>query len=244
MNGIRWRLPGAPLRGGIAFAAGVGLLGVAALATTIAPWLGTGAMYAARSMAVFAAVMVVAAGVAGRLHPFPRLGAANWVTTIRVMLVALVAGALVEQVTSITAWWVIGAAVLTAALDGIDGWLARRTPMTSPFGAWFDMETDALLILVLSAFVWHYEKADVWVLACGLMRYLFVASGWFLPWMAGPLRPTLRGKTAAVVQVVGLSLALAPAVPTPISGMIAALTLAVLMWSFAMDVRRLWRKEG
>ena len=106
------------------------------------------------------------------------------------------------------------------------------------------METDALLILVLSVFVWYYGKAAAWVLACGLMRYAFVASGWMLPWMAGPLRPTLRGKAVAVGQFLGLSLALAPTVPTPTSDITAAVTLAVLAWSFAIDVGRLWREEG
>ena len=37
------------------------------------------------------------------------------------------------------------------------------------------------------------------------MRYAFVAAGWLLPWMAGPLTPTRAGKTVAVTQVVGLS---------------------------------------
>lgn len=244
MNRIRWRRPDAPLRTSIAWTTGVGLPGVAGLALMIGPSLEAGGMYALRSMAVFAAMMLIATGFAGRHHPFPRFGPANQVTTVRVMLVALMAGALVEPVMPGTAWWAIGATVLTATLDGIDGWLARRTQTTSRFGAWFDMETDALLILVLSVFVWHYGKAGGWVLGCGLMRYAFVASGWMLPWMAGPLRPTHRGKAVAVGQFLGLSLALAPTVPTPTSDITAAVTLAVLAWSFAIDVRRLWREEG
>lgn len=131
-----------------------------------------------------------------------------------------------------------------AALDGLDGWLARRTRTASPFGAWFDVETDALLILVLSMFVWGYGKAGAWVLACGLMRYVFVAAGRIFPWMAGPLRPTLRGKTVAVVQFLGLSLALAPVVTRPASDFVAAVTLAALTWSFMIDVGRLRRAEG
>ena len=45
------------------------------------------------------------------------------------------------------------------ALDGVDGWLARRRGMSSAFGARFDMEIDALLVQVLAILVWRYGKA-------------------------------------------------------------------------------------
>ena len=77
------------------------------------------------------------------------------------------------------------------------------------------METDAALILILSMLVWQHGKAGVWVIACGLMRYAFVAVGWVLPWMAGPLRSTTRGKTVAIGQFIGLGAALSPMVPSP-----------------------------
>ena len=62
-------------------------------------------------------------------------------------------------------------ATVVAVLDGIDGWLARRTGMASDFGARFDMETDAALIMVLALLAWQFGKAGVWVLASGLLRY-------------------------------------------------------------------------
>ncbi len=39
------------------------------------------------------------------------------------------------------------------ALDAVDGWIARRTHTVSELGARFDMEVDAFLLLVLSAYV-------------------------------------------------------------------------------------------
>jgi phosphatidylglycerophosphate synthase len=137
----------------------------------------------------------------------------------------------------------VAAGVASAALDGVDGRMARRTGMASAFGARFDVETDALLIMVLSVLVWQYGKAGAWVLVCGLMRYAFVASGWLLPWMAGSLTPTLRGRIVAVGQIVGLGVALAPLVTPPASTLVAAVTAASLTWSFALDVRRLWRQR-
>ena len=175
-------------------------------------------------------------------HPYPRFGPANVVTTIRAMLVALVAVLIGRPATPEMLWWVIGLTAVMSALDGLDGWLARRTRMASEFGARFDMETDAALILVLSILVWQHEKAGAWVLLCGLMRYGFVAAGWLLPWLAQPLQSTLRGKTVAVGQLLGLSVALAPIVGVPLSAVAAALTLTALAWSFAIDIRRLSRQ--
>ena len=66
--------------------------------------------------------------------------------------------------------------------------------------------------------------------------------GWVLPWMAGPLRSTLRGKSVAIAQLVGLGLALLPSVPVSISNVVAAITLALLVWSFAVDIAWLKRQ--
>lgn len=175
-------------------------------------------------------------------HPYPRFGPANVVTTIRAVLVALVALLIGRPATPELLWLTIGLTAVMGVLDGLDGWLARRTGMASEFGARFDMETDAALILVLSILVWQHGKAGAWVLLCGLMRYAFVAAGWLLPWLARPLQSTRRGKTVAVGQLVGLSVALAPIVPVPLSAVAAALTLTALAWSFAIDIARLSRQ--
>ncbi|MDH4066233.1 MAG: CDP-alcohol phosphatidyltransferase family protein [Acidobacteriota bacterium] len=236
-----WRPPDAPLRRGVALAAGSGLAGTFAVALGVGRWLGTGPRPVVAATAVFAAAMLVAAGAAGARHPFARFGFANVVTTLRLMLVAVIAGLVMEPGSVRAAWLVVATTGVVAALDGVDGWLARRGGMASAFGARFDMETDALFILVLSALVWSFGRAGAWVLACGLMRYAFVAAGWVLPWMSRPLTPTLRGKTVAVLQFLGLAAALAPPVRPPLSAAVAGVTLATLAWSFAVDVGRLWR---
>jgi phosphatidylglycerophosphate synthase len=158
------------------------------------------------------------------------------VTTVRVALVALVAGLIGVPADPSALWLGVVLASVAAVLDGVDGWLARRTGLASEFGARFDMETDALLILVLSILVWQHGKAGAWVLAGGLMRYGFVAAGWVLSWLARPLRSTRRGKTVAVAQIIGLIVALAPIVPAPYSAIVAAVTLTALVWSFAVDI--------
>lgn len=158
------------------------------------------------------------------------------VTSLRLALVAVIAVALGEPHTVALAWGVTAIAIVITVLDGVDGWLARHTALESAFGARFDMETDALLILVLSALAWRWERAGVWVLACGLMRYVFVAASWPWPWLSRPLPPSQRRKAVCVVQIVGLAIIVTPVVAAPLSAWLAAATLAMLTWSFAVDV--------
>ena len=220
---------------GLASSVGVGLVAVDVLEAAVG--------YPLRALTVLAALLSGVMWVSGDEHPYPEVGPANYVTTIRAALVALVASVVGHPATPEVLWALVTLTTVASALDGLDGWLARRTGMTSGFGARFDMETDALLILVLSVLVWEHEKAGVWVLLCGLMRYGFVAAGWLLPWLAQPLRSTWRGKAVAAGQVLGLAVALAPVVPPRVSTLVAACALATLAWSFAIDIRWLLHQD-
>jgi phosphatidylglycerophosphate synthase len=199
-----------------------------------------GATYLLKAGGVFAAIAAFA--LAGRRahHPFPRVGPANQVTAVRALLVAMIAGLVGETpAPALAAAAVAGGGVVTA-LDGADGWLARRSGMSSAFGARFDMEVDALLIQVLALLVWQHDKAGAWVVASGLLRYAFVAAGEIWPWMRRPLVPTIRGKAICIVQIAGLLIALAPPVAPPASAIVAALALAALAYSFSVDTMWLW----
>lgn len=194
-----------------------------------------------KATVVFAAIVLLARRSARAHHPFPRFGPANQVTMIRACLVALTAGFIGEASPPGAAWIVVGAAVVATVLDSVDGWLARRTGMASAFGARFDMETDALLIQVLAILAWQYHKAGAWVLASGLLRYLFVAAGWVLPWMRLPLFPSFRRKAICIVQIVGLVLTILPPIVPPASVWLAAVSLAALAYSFLVDT--LWLRR-
>jgi phosphatidylglycerophosphate synthase len=233
-------MPRAPRYNVVALA---GLICTAGLGWIAGSWIGAGAAYPVVAAACFALLFTTVVRVAGAHHPYPRFGAANIVTTIRAIAAALIAGLIGYPVSPPVLWTVIAATVVMAALDGVDGWLARTTGMASAFGGRFDMETDAAFILILSVLVWQHEKAGAWVLACGVMRYAFVAAGGMMPWMAKPLRATRRGRIVAITQSIGLGVALAPSVQRPASAAVAAATLAALAWSFAVDVAWLWRRR-
>lgn len=222
-------------------------LAVAELAAALAaPAFGLSSWFVPKAGIIFLAAILVVAGRVQAYHPHSRFGPANAMTTVRLALVALLVAAIGEAATMTLAWAATAVALVASALDGLDGWLARRSTLSSAFGARFDMETDALLILVLSVLAWRWERAGAWVLACGLMRYAFVAGAWAWPWLERPLPPSWRRKFVCVVQIVGLAIVVAPAgtdlvrsgteAPLPLAPGVAAVTLAILTWSFAVDV--------
>ena len=214
---------------------------VAILATLAQRELPVGDMYAVRSAATLAIVMVTATWTVRAHHPFARFGAANQITMVRAALVALVVGLIGEPAVATTAVAATGLAVVVEVLDGVDGWLARRSSLASAFGARFDMEVDALLIMALAILAWLHGKAGVWVLLSGLLRYAFVVAGWLAPWVARPLPPSRRRQTICVVQIVALLAAVSPLVPAGVSVIVAAIALGVLAASFLMDIVWLWR---
>jgi len=182
-----------------------------------------------------------------RAYVLPAFGACNQVTLLRLALLCVLAGLVVAPGLAVAhpgyGWAALVVAVSALALDGIDGWLARRAGLTSAFGARFDMEVDAALILVLATLIWLTGKAGIWVLALGLIRYAFVIGGVFLPWLNTPLPDSFRRKAVCVVQVAVLAALLAPPVAPPVSQIAAGAALLALIWSFAVDVIWLWRQR-
>lgn len=168
-------------------------------------------------------------------------GAANAITLARGVLICLVAGAIGQAWSSAAAWTFVAVSSFALVMDGFDGWYARRHGDDSPFGALFDQETDAAFILILAILVVDQGKAGLWIILSGLLRYIFVAAGFFVGRMRAPLAPSLRRKTVCVIQVVSLVVCLAPIVQPALSVWIAAASLALLFYSFAVDTFSLLR---
>jgi phosphatidylglycerophosphate synthase len=223
-----------------------------ALAAILAPTLAavTAAVWAARPLALSAGfpthlLALLGAGALLILYGLPahgphhRFGPANQMTVARGALVAFLAALLLESVDIRLQYVALGTAIVAAVMDAVDGRLARRTRMVSAFGARFDMETDAVFILVLCLWSWHLDKAGAWVITGGLLRYAFVLAGALVPRLRGPLPESFRRKTIAVLQMVALLIVICPFVPVPVSSPVAALALAALSISFLVDTRSL-----
>jgi phosphatidylglycerophosphate synthase len=96
---------------------------------------------------------------------------------------------------------------------------------------------------VLCLLIVQFGQAGPWVLAAGLMRYAFVAASWVWRWLSRPLPPSTRRKTVCVVQIVTLITALGPIIPPAGAAAIVGAGLALLVYSFAVDVRWLARQR-
>ncbi|WP_448004264.1 CDP-alcohol phosphatidyltransferase family protein [Agromyces bauzanensis] len=163
-----------------------------------------------------------------------RFGWANVVTAIRSAVVAVITGLVAASfVEPIPVPLLIGLTVPALALDAVDGWVARRTRSATELGARFDMEVDAFLLLALSGYV--AQMFGPWVLAIGLMRYVFVAAGWVLPWLRLQLPPRYWRKVVTAVQGIALTVAASGILPE-FAGVLVGVALALLVESFGRDV--------
>jgi phosphatidylglycerophosphate synthase len=190
------------------------------------------------SVAVYACAVALTGWLMQRHYPHDRLGFCNVATLSRMMLTASLVMPLVAGASN--AWPVAAVALCALALDGMDGWLARREGLVSAFGARFDMEVDSAFALVLSVLAYASGSAGVLVLALGLPRYVFAAAAMVLPWLNGPLPERTSRKVVCVVQLATLIVLQVPgAVAT---APLVAVVVAALIWSFGRDIVWLWRQ--
>lgn len=177
-------------------------------------------------------------GCAAKAAVLPRFGWANRITWIRTALAAIAAGALADAGGTVN-WWAVSAlAGLALALDGLDGPVARRHGQTSRFGALFDQEIDAGLILILCLLLGLSGKIGYWIVALGAMRYVFLAAGKIWPVLGRALPPSALRRAVCAIQVAALLICLLPPVAPPLAAWIGGGALAILALSFGRDV--LW----
>lgn len=208
---------------------------LAALAATVG--LGTAGWLAGLGYAVVTLVLLTRAL---RQPGVRRWGPADSVTLARGTLVGGATALVADSFTGPAPVAVlVSIASVALLLDAVDGQVARRTGTASPLGARFDMETDSILVLVLSVFV--ASLLGWWVLAVGAFRYAFGVAAWAMPWLQAPLPVRRSRKVVAALQGIVLVVAAAGVLPAVLSGTMIGLVLAMLCWSFGRDVGWLWR---
>ncbi len=169
-------------------------------------------------------------------------GPASWVTLARAVLAVAVAALVADSFGHDTpVALLVTLAAIALALDLIDGWLARRTGTATAFGARFDGEVDAFLILALS--VYAAPAYGAWVLLIGAARYLFLVGEWMLPWMRAALPPRRWRKVVAASQGVVLTVAAAELFGHRTTQALLAAALVLLAASMGECVWWLWRRR-
>ena len=186
-----------------------------------------------------AALTYLAMPLDDRRRPF---GFANAITLLRAAMIAALFGIAADP-SSTGPWAIAGLATAALALDAVDGPIARRTGRAGAFGARFDMEVDGLFALAAALVLWRTGRLDAWILLIGLPRYAFLAAARLHAPLRRPLPPRRRRRVLCAVQGAALVVALAPVVSPGLAILIAALALALIGVSFAIDIRWLLRRK-
>jgi phosphatidylglycerophosphate synthase len=177
-----------------------------------------------------------------RGYPHARLGACNVITLLRLALTMALLGPLVAGAGP--SWPILTVAFVALLLDGADGWFARRHGTASVFGARFDLEVDSALALVLAVGAATAGTVGPAAILLALPRYLFAGGMWLVPWMRADLPPRFSRKTVCVVQLGTLIALQAPILPAIAAAPLVAVALALLAWSFTVDLAWLWRHRA
>jgi phosphatidylglycerophosphate synthase len=221
--------------------------GLIAVLAGLAGGVVTGLLSISAAVIATAGYLVGAALVAGHWRGLV-FGAANAVTLSRLVggcwVAALTVEAALRGLSVSERLLIVAVATLCLILDGVDGRVARSRGEVSEFGARFDVETDAVLLLCLSLVVPILGVAGWWVVLLSGLRYGYVLAAVFLPVLRVPIDPTYAAKVICVFAQAALILALAVDLVNPGWPAVALLSTALgcLIWSFARDVRRQLRQ--
>jgi phosphatidylglycerophosphate synthase len=102
-----------------------------------------------------------------RWTPAGRFGLANTVSVLRLSGMFVLPWLVPLQI--------VYCGLILLAMDGVDGWIARRTGLAGEFGEFIDKESDAFFTLMLCVLLYRLpEGFGPWILLPGLLRYLFV----------------------------------------------------------------------
>ena len=159
-----------------------------------------------------------------------RLGAANAVTLGRLVLVVGLSLRLQQQAGPFEAALVL----LVFALDGVDGAIARRTGTVSALGARFDVEADALFVLVCALGLYACDRVGAYVLVPGVLRYAFELALVQLPRMRRGEPRRQLARWAFALMIVSFAVSAWPLFPQ--HALLAMVASAGIAASFARSV--------
>jgi phosphatidylglycerophosphate synthase len=164
-------------------------------------------------------------------------GFANWVTLIRLFGVFWIIGCYSE-----TTFFSVGLIALgIVILDGLDGYLARKTKTATEFGAFFDMETDAFFCASMSFVIYQLHPEYWFVLIPGFLRYFYVVLIKLIGVHGRKERGHKLGKWFAVLFFISL---ISPfVVPEPASVKLLGVSSVFIVYSFSYSFWYLIRSE-
>ena len=142
----------------------------------------------------------------GRWTPSGVFGVGNALTLVRLGMIASLGPLCLSPPGPVAALVVFA----VFALDGVDGWLARKRGQASLFGAHLDMECDALLVLLCSLVLYQHGRLGAFILVPGLLRYGYVVFLLLVPAAGGEAPRSNLGRYAFAAMAISLVASLWP----------------------------------
>ncbi|MBZ6496135.1 CDP-alcohol phosphatidyltransferase family protein [Haloterrigena longa] len=165
-------------------------------------------------------------------------GLANTLTLLRGGLYAVVAGFVVVPATTDLAWVPALCYGSGVVLDKLDGTVARTVGRETALGRRLDMAFDTFGFVAAPVVAVLWGQLPVWYLSLSAARYVFLAGVYWRRVRGRPVFDTPDsnlGKYLAGVQMVFVTMALAPAVSTALVWTLAPAVLAPSLAVFARD---------
>ncbi|WP_248905543.1 CDP-alcohol phosphatidyltransferase family protein [Halocatena marina] len=169
---------------------------------------------------------------------YDTLGVANTVTLIRGGAFAAVAGFAAVEPTPSLAWLPALLYGTGCALDWVDGFTARFDGRTTVLGAKLDMAFDTIGFLVAPVVAVFWGRLPFWYLSLSFARYLFKAGRGLRRIRGKPvndLTPSAVRRSLAGIQMVFITVALAPLLSVETVRVLAAVVLTPSLVVFARD---------
>jgi CDP-diacylglycerol--glycerol-3-phosphate 3-phosphatidyltransferase len=173
-------------------------------------------------------------------HPLlQQLAPALYLTFLRALGVGWLAGWLASPPDASS--WMPGMVYLgVAALDWLDGYVARRSASETVLGAWLDLRVDAFGLLVAPCLAWRLDRLPWWYLLFAVAYYVYRAAIW-LRRLTGAfvdenrVQPSLHTRAFAGAQMGLVAFALLPIFDRLAFAWTAALFVAFSLAAFVRD---------
>jgi len=171
---------------------------------------------------------------------FETIGVANALTLVRGGLLAVAAGCVLispDQLAPLT-WLPAVCYGSSAALDWLDGTVARATGRVTVLGTRMDMAFDTVGFLLAPVVGVLWGQLPVWYLSLSAARYLFKTGTWFRRCRGlavADLPESRLRRPLAGLQMTFITVALAPVVPVGPARIAAAVVLLPSLAVFLRD---------